>query len=362
MKKILIVLLLVSFCGGSSETATVEETTTTSTSSTTTELTTTTTTQPTTTTTKVPQAPALKLDLCNEVLNPTETETWEYEIEIINFNSRIKAIEYVLYFNDEEVDRSRESYVVQENENDFYGLQSIIALTENGYTLKVKTTVFTVDDLETEITCETRVLGAKDLNISATPETTTTTVPQYLYPDEPSSDTWITYTGNGTQVVDVSSVDTNLRIMTVNASGGASIVSYNGEDYLDLLINKYGKNVNGEVVLFNFKGEQPTLLEVTAQGDWEIILKPVASARNFSTEQISGSGNEVIEFYENNSTFKVLQFVSETGVSVVSYECNGSYNDLVINQLGQPTDNSVRSDSGTCYLEVVGNGDWTISR
>jgi len=128
------------------------------------------------------------------------------------------------------------------------------------------------------------------------------------------------------------------------------------------LINKNGSEVNNETVLFNFKFEQPTLLEITATADWEIILKPVASARNFSDDEITGSGSEVIEFYENNSTFQVLTFVSPTGVSVVSYECNGSYNDLVINQLGSATDNSVRSDSGTCYLEIVANGEWSISR
>lgn len=359
MRKLIVLLLFIAFCGGATEeTVDQVETTTTSSSSSTS---TTTTSTSTTTTTKVPKAPSMKIELCDNQLDPTQTDTWAYEIQVINFNSKVKALEYVLYFNDEEVSKERQSYIVNENDNDFYGLQSSIALTENGYTLKVKTTVFTVDELETEIICETYVLGSKDLNGSNNQETTTTS-PKSLYPDEPSSDTWIIYTGNGNQVVDVSSVDTTLKIMTVNASGGASIVSYNGDEYLDLLINKNGSEVNNETVLFNFKFEQPTLLEITATADWEIILKPVASARNFSDDEITGSGREVIEFYENNSTFQVLTFVSPTGVSVISYQCDGAYNDLVINQLGSATDNSVRSDSGTCYLEIVANGEWTISR
>ena len=64
-----------------------------------------TTTTSTTTTTKVLQAPAMKFELNDEIL---KNETWAYEVQIINFNSKIKAIEYVLYFNEEEIAKDRD--------------------------------------------------------------------------------------------------------------------------------------------------------------------------------------------------------------------------------------------------------------
>ena len=143
---------------------------------------TTSTTTTSTTTTKVLQAPAMKFELCDDEIDPTKNERWVFGVQIMNFNSKIKAIEYVLYLNEEEIAKERESFVVNENSTDYYGLQSTTDLTDNGYTRKVKITVFTVDDLESELVCETYVLGTKDLNTSSSTTTTstTTTIPQGL--------------------------------------------------------------------------------------------------------------------------------------------------------------------------------------
>ena len=101
MKKLVILVLLVSFCGGDSETSAVEGASNTSTTFTTSSSTTSssTTTTSTTTTTKVLQAPAMKFELCDDEIDPTKNETWAYEVQIINFNSKIKAIE-CCYQND----------------------------------------------------------------------------------------------------------------------------------------------------------------------------------------------------------------------------------------------------------------------
>ena len=346
MRKLIALLLFISFCGGATEETVDQVETTTTTSSTTSTSSSTSTTVSTST---LPDIMPTVLITCDPVVSD-EDGLMTFNFEVTTGTNELVVLNIVSWFDSSRTD---DLFISD-------GLPSSGNSNKFGYT---------VDASFSQYEIEMVVMDSKDnfandycLYEQNPKSSTQTTSPKSLYPDEPSSDTWIIYTGNGNQVVDVSSVDKTLKIMTVNASGGASIVSYNGNEYLDLLINKNGTEVDNETVLFNFEFEQPTLLEITATADWEIILKPVASARNFSDDEIKGSGSEVIEFYENNSTFQVLTFVSPTGVSVISYECDGSYNDLVINQLGSATDNSVRSASSTCYLEIVANGEWSISR
>jgi hypothetical protein len=361
MRKLLILLLLVSFCGGSSETATVEDTTTTSSSSTSTSTSTTsssTTTSSTTTTVKVPQAPALRLDLCSDELNPTETENWAYEIEIINFNSKIKAIEYILYFNEEEVAKERESFVVNENQNEYYGLQSTIALTENGYNLKVKTTVFTVDDLETEIVCETRVLGAKELNISASSDTTTTTTIT-----TPVSEDDIQYSGSGDSVVNIDTFNT-LKIIEIagnNAESVFVVTPYQDSEELTTLVLT-GQAYRG-IRPLNFD-ENPNSIVIQAKGDWRMTIKPVSSADSFTGNSITGTGDSVIQFYDNQNTFQDITITgndAEGVFAITSYSCSGEYNSLLV-LTGEKYEGTVRSDSNTCFLVIRATGSWSISR
>lgn len=370
MKKLFILILSVlTACGGSSETATVEDTTTTS-SSTTSSSTSTTTTSSTTTTTKVLQAPAMKFELCDDELDPTQTDTWAYEVRIMNLNSKIKALQYVLYFNDEEVANERESFVVNENTNEFYGLQSSIALTDNGYTLKIKTVVFTVDDLETEIVCETRILGAKDLNSSdeTTTSTTTTTVYDSLFPETPDSSTWIRFSGSGDDVVDVSSIGNELQILYIEASGQYNFYAYSLDENLENenLITAENGNLS-DVYLINYKGystiEKTVYVEITSEHMWELVFKPIESARNFESNVIEGSGDEVIEAYTLRASNDIVS-ITHTGESnfyLYGYDCNGERLGLIVAENGSFSGN-YKTDKGTCFLEVTSSGTWSISR
>ena len=70
----------------------------------------------------------------------------------------------------------------------------------------------------------------------------------------------------------------------------------------------------------------------------------------------------VLEAYELKSS-DILTF-THTGSSnfaVIQYRCNGSYNGLLVNEIGAYSGN-VRTDSGTCYLEINADGDWSISK
>ena len=376
-KKTLILLLLISFCGGSSETATVEDTTTTSTSSTSTSTSTTSssTTSSTTTTVKVPQAPVVELSECYEELNPTETDKWSYEVTILNRNSKIKALQYVVYFNEDEIANERDSFIVNESQNKTFGLNTDISLTDDGYTLKVKTVVFTVDDLETEMVCETRVLGAKELKLplssdttTTTTSTTTTTVYTPLFPETPDSSTWIRFSGSGDDILDVSSIGDELQILYIEATGERNFFAYSLDENLENenLITALTGNLS-DVYLINYEGystkERTVYVEITSGHTWELVFKPIASARNFESDVIEGSGDDVIEAYtlrDNNNIISVTHN-GENNFFLYSFDCNGGSKSLIVAETGSFTGN-YKSDKGTCFLEVTSNGTWSISR
>ena len=370
MKKFVIFLLFVSFCGGSSETAIVEEPTTTSTSTTTTEPTTTTTTQPTTTTTaKVPQAPALINEICNETLNPLETTKWEYEVQIVNFNSKVVSVDWVVYLNDERLTSDRERFVVNEDDNDFYGLTSDISYTQDGYTIEIVFTVLTEDDLTQEISCETRILGAVDLNPTTTTTSTTTTTTSTTTTTTSTTTTTIpvindVYTGSGDDIVSINQYN---QLVVAYIVGNSADDYFAVIPYLDdrryISIVSTTEPYEG-VTILNFDGDNPNTLEVKAKGNWSITLKSVSTQRSFTGSSITGVGDEVIQFPDNKNNLQILTITGNNRseyFAVIPYDCNGKRRISLVSET-EPYSGKVRSSSGACYLEIKAGDEWTISR
>jgi len=193
--------------------------------------------------------------------------------------------------------------------------------------------------------------------------TTTTTVLTNLYPDTPPSSTWYRFSGSGDDVLDISSIGTDVMIASVEHNGSSNFAITalgSGLEYQSLKINEIG-SYSG-VISINFENDRNYYLEINADGNWEIVIKPIASAQNFDSQNINGSGDMVLEAYELKSS-DILTF-THTGSSnfaVIQYRCNGSYNGLLINEIGAYSGN-VRTDSGTCYLEINADGDWSISK
>ena len=130
--------------------------------------------------------------------------------------------------------------------------------------------------------------------------------------------------------------------------------------YQDLKINEIG-SYRG-IVPINFENRRNYYLEINADGSWEVVIKPIASAENFDSNSISGSGDSIIEAYELKSRDQ-LNFThsGSSNFIVTQYRCNGSYNSYVINEIGS-YDGKVVTDSGTCYLEIIADGNWSISK
>ena len=93
--------------------------------------------------------------------------------------------------------------------------------------------------------------------------------------------------------------------------------------------------------------------------NWSVLTTPI-----FSGNSISGTGDTVIQFPDNNNTFQDLTISgnqAENIFQVKPYACDGSpKSSLVITS--EPYDGTIRSRSGTCYLVITAVGEWSISR
>ena len=125
-------------------------------------------------------------------------------------------------------------------------------------------------------------------------------------------------------------------------------------------LNIYKKLHNS--IPINFENEVNSNLEISAVGNWEIIIKPIASSTNFDGNSISGTGDTVLEAYELKSVDSLtITHSGSSNFSIVQYRCNGSYNGLLVNTIGSYSGSNI-TDSGTCFLEINADGSWSISK
>ncbi|MHB9150155.1 MAG: S-layer homology domain-containing protein [Thermoleophilia bacterium] len=169
----------------------------------------------------------------------------------------------------------------------------------------------------------------------------------------------ITYSGTGDDVVTVSK-DSGPALAYVTGNAGGSyfgVTSYGaGQQYLDLVVNTTDPYVGIRPIDFG-AGQMTTLLEVEADGPWQIELHSLADARVLGTPgTISGSGDEVIALRGGPTTVYVEgndvgQYFGVFGL--------GSTWDLLANETDPYAGRSL-VDSGVTFLEIQAVGPWTI--
>ena len=183
------------------------------------------------------------------------------------------------------------------------------------------------------------------------------------YPATPSSSTWSRFNGSGDSVLDISSVGSNVLIAYIeyNGSGNFSVITRDSNlGYQGLMVNEIG-NYSGTIPI-NFNSETNAYLDISATGSWEVVVKPIASADNFDSNSISGIGDSVIEAYELQSVDTLtINYTGSGNFIVTQYRCNGSYNSLLVNEIGSYS-GTVVTDSGTCFIEINAEGNWSISK
>jgi hypothetical protein len=128
---------------------------------------------------------------------------------------------------------------------------------------------------------------------TATPQPTNTPTPEPTATPAPQP---VTYSGNGTNVIDIQKPgDVVLAYIRGNAGSryfGVESYDDTGEQ-VDLLVNTTDP-YEGVVLMDIRDGDHSTRLQVTAEGEWSIELRPLNTARRVNIPgTIEGTGDDV---------------------------------------------------------------------
>lgn len=100
--------------------------------------------------------------------------------------------------------------------------------------------------------------------------------------------------------------------------------------------------------------------DVTADGRWQIKVRPLKAARNVKPRKFSGSGASVIDFKRPSRGFKRIRLIHKgsSNFAVWSIDRKGRRTDLLANEIGRFRGRTVLP-SGTRYLSIQADGRWT---
>lgn len=188
---------------------------------------------------------------------------------------------------------------------------------------------------------------------TTTTTTTTTTVPPFVF--EAS--------GRGDDVVEVSIPLGEPAIVTLTHDGTSNFAVINhtaSAERLDLLVNEIGKYQGTRPIQFETDSDVG-LLEITANGNWEITIQPLRKARNVSctTGTAVGTGDDVIVLADFSDRGGAAS-ITHNGDSNFSIWAWGDGRDLLVNEIGE-YDGTVLVGSQFFVWDITADGDWTIT-
>ena len=340
-----------------SDNTTLEETTTT--------LETTTTTLGTTTTTQVSN-PLITIDKCPTEVTGPKGYTIEYtivartsDVELLNVKSYSDGtLASDEYYTDKELQLPKKSY----NASFITTFDKTSEFTRD-YKIRVVYEVTNKAGLSFKESCTTNIKSKSSSSTSSSSSKSTKS-----FPPDPSSSTWVRFNGTGDKIIDISALSDELKVVHYEYSGGGNFIVWEyedggGSDVAGVLANEIGTS-KGDVGM-NFATKKIVRLEVSSydNGNWELVIKPVAAARNFDSSQISGNGYELIEAYpfEYSSTVVKVTHSGENNFIIYEFDCNGEIVGILANEIGSYTGEKITT-LGACFLEVVADGNWSISK
>lgn len=171
-----------------------------------------------------------------------------------------------------------------------------------------------------------------------------------------------TYTGSGDAVVDITPIK-SASILKVTFSGDSAFIvrpiDATGKEGISLVIDigPFDGTVFQQAV-----SKAVVALSVKAEGDWTIIVSPIASAPIVGTKNVSGTGSAVIKWAKPSTGYKKIAFTSDgDGAFIVRpIDSKGKERISMIINVGAYS-GSVLLPTGTQYLKITSNGDWNFT-
>ncbi|NPV60011.1 MAG: hypothetical protein HPY75_10145 [Actinobacteria bacterium] len=196
---------------------------------------------------------------------------------------------------------------------------------------------------------------SKPPSTTVTPQTTQTT-------PEPAPQS---FSGSGDSAIQAVNLNRGLAHFEMTHNGGANfaiqLYSSAGE-YIDLLVNTIGSFNGTKVISLSNSGQYS--MNVTASGKWTITVtqpKPISvGSPPISFSQGIRFATPYFTLNSGVATFKMTHNGSGN-FAVILYGSDGSYIDLLANEIGSYSGSQVVPvRAGTYILDVEADGKWTI--
>lgn len=123
---------------------------------------------------------------------------------------------------------------------------------------------------------------------------------------------------------------------------------------VDLLANEIGNFSGAATFGFGFSDDPIKYLEVTADGNWTINIKPITDAPAFSGDGV-GSGVFKGSVTAGSKTFT---HNGKSNFAVWQY-CTNGHSDLLVNEIGAYTGRKIVK-GGSCVMAIDADGTWSI--
>ena len=171
-----------------------------------------------------------------------------------------------------------------------------------------------------------------------------------------------TYSGSGDMVVDITPIK-SASILKVTFTGESAFIvrpiDATGKEGVSLVIDigPFDGTVFQQAV-----SKAVVALSVKAEGDWTIIISPIATAPVVGTKNVSGTGSAVVKWAKPSTGYKKIAFTSDgDGAFIVRpIDSKGKERISMILNVGA-YNGSVLLPTGTQYLKITSNGNWNFS-
>lgn len=168
----------------------------------------------------------------------------------------------------------------------------------------------------------------------------------------------VTYAGVGDEVIELpTELSTGLATFSHDGDSNFIVWTYDKDfEMVDLVANEIGEtSATAAFGLSYFSVTKVKYIEVTANGNWSITLKPLTQAESFNGQ---GTGSGVFK-----GTIKSgKKSLTHSGDSnfVIWQWCTNGVTDLVVNEIGTYSGSKLVK-AGTCIFTVDADGPWTFN-
>jgi len=169
------------------------------------------------------------------------------------------------------------------------------------------------------------------------------------------------FSGSGAEVEQDISISGGLTVVEATHSGEDNFqVSLVGGAFDDLFVNVIG-DYDGTTASLVDGGTYT--LDVEADSDWDVeIRQPRAASGDSLSQSLEGTGPEVHGPFEfSGSHIADGSHSGEGNFQVQVYPAEGSFGELVFNEIGEYEGETTFRHSGVGWVAVQADGDWSLA-